>query len=303
MPCLSLRSKRFLAETCDIGRARALLGSLLNLKPIVHVEDGEVAPGDRVRSRARGIERVYALTAEVPGAERIIVQHTGAANDAEAILAATDELIRELMSRNALAAEAMVSCIFTLTEDLNAEFPAVAARRLGLDRVPLLCARELPVPGAMPRVIRTLAVVYPKERIHSRLVNAFMAFARERLGAARGGDETVRSYVPSMGQVLLRRFQLVTQFRHALGTGQIDVWEINEAFSAVAITSARKLGLDPEQINKFGGAVAMGHPIGASGARLVGTVINQLRKRGGGLGIAAICSGGGQGDALLIRVD
>ena len=83
---------------------------------------------------------------------------------------------------------------------------------------------------------------------------------------------------------------------------QIDVWEINEAFSAVALVSAKRLGLDPEKINRFGGAVAMGHPIGASGARLIGTVINQLRKRGGGLGIAAICSGGGQGDALLIKV-
>jgi acetyl-CoA C-acetyltransferase len=83
---------------------------------------------------------------------------------------------------------------------------------------------------------------------------------------------------------------------------QIDVWEINEAFSAVALISAKRLGLDPEKINRFGGAVAMGHPIGASGARLIGTVINQLRKRGGGYGIAAICSGGGQGDAVLIRV-
>jgi chorismate mutase len=99
-----------------------------------------------------------------------------AANDAEAILAATDELIRELMSRNALAAEAMVSCIFTLTEDLNAEFPAVAARRLGLDRVPLLCARELPVPGAMPRVIRTLVHYYAAEDHEPRHVY---------LGAAR----------------------------------------------------------------------------------------------------------------------
>ncbi len=88
-----------------------------------------------------------------------------------------------------------------------------------------------------------------------------------------------------------------------LSKDQIDVWEINEAFSAVAITSAKRLGIDPSAINKFGGAVAMGHPIGASGARLIGTVINQLRKRGGGLGIAAICSGGGQGDAVLIRVD
>ena len=82
------------------------------------------------------------------------------ANEANAILEATDQLIRELMDRNSLAAEAMVSCIFTLTDDLNAEFPAVAARRLGLDRVPLLCAREVPVPGALPRVIRALVHYY-----------------------------------------------------------------------------------------------------------------------------------------------
>ncbi len=87
-----------------------------------------------------------------------------------------------------------------------------------------------------------------------------------------------------------------------LRKNQIDVWEINEAFSAVALTSARRLGIDPEKINLLGGAVAMGHPIGASGARIIGTVINQLRKRGGGYGIAAICSGGGQGDAVLIKV-
>jgi acetyl-CoA C-acetyltransferase len=88
-----------------------------------------------------------------------------------------------------------------------------------------------------------------------------------------------------------------------LSKEQIDVWEINEAFSAVALMSAKLLGLDPAKVNLYGGAVAMGHPIGASGARIIGTVINQLRKRGGGLGIAAICSGGGQGDAVLIRVD
>jgi chorismate mutase len=82
------------------------------------------------------------------------------ANQASAILEATDLLIRELMDRNSLAPEAMVSCIFTLTEDLDAEFPAVAARRLGLDRVPLLCAREVPVPGALPRVIRVLVHYY-----------------------------------------------------------------------------------------------------------------------------------------------
>jgi len=85
------------------------------------------------------------------------------ANDASSILSATDVLMRELMERNALAGEAMVSCIFTLTDDLNAEFPAVAARRLGLDRVPLLCAREVPVPGSLPRVIRVLVHYYSED--------------------------------------------------------------------------------------------------------------------------------------------
>ena len=81
-------------------------------------------------------------------------------NDADAILAATDELMREILERNSLAAGDLVSCIFTLTSDLDAEFPAVAARRMGLSAVPLLCAREIDVPGAMPRVIRTLIHCY-----------------------------------------------------------------------------------------------------------------------------------------------
>jgi chorismate mutase len=84
-------------------------------------------------------------------------------NDAGLILSATDELVRELMARNDLTAEVMVSCIFTMTEDLDAEFPAVAARALGLDRVPLLCAREVPVPGSVPRVIRALVHYYAGE--------------------------------------------------------------------------------------------------------------------------------------------
>jgi len=82
------------------------------------------------------------------------------ANEAGAILGATEELMAELMERNALAPEAIVSCIFTTTEDLDAEFPAVAARALGLDAVPLLCSREIPVPGAMRRVIRAMVHYY-----------------------------------------------------------------------------------------------------------------------------------------------
>jgi acetyl-CoA C-acetyltransferase len=90
--------------------------------------------------------------------------------------------------------------------------------------------------------------------------------------------------------------------QQGLKTSDIHVWEINEAFAAVALTAAAKLGLDPAVVNVQGGAVALGHPIGASGARIVGAVVQQLRRRGGGYGIAAICSGGGQGDAILIKV-
>jgi acetyl-CoA C-acetyltransferase len=78
--------------------------------------------------------------------------------------------------------------------------------------------------------------------------------------------------------------------------------EVNEAFSSVALNSVKMLGADPDTANVNGGAVALGHPIGASGGRIVGTMINELRRNGGGLGLAAICSGGGQGDALLIEV-
>jgi len=82
------------------------------------------------------------------------------ANDAESIAAATTELMRELLDRNALDPEALVSCLFTTTDDLDAEFPATAARELGLDRVPLLCCREIPVPDAMERVIRAMVHYY-----------------------------------------------------------------------------------------------------------------------------------------------
>jgi acetyl-CoA C-acetyltransferase len=78
--------------------------------------------------------------------------------------------------------------------------------------------------------------------------------------------------------------------------------EVNEAFSSVALNSTKLLGVDPEKVNVNGGAVALGHPIGASGARIVGTMVHELRRNGGGLGLAAICSGGGQGDALLVEV-
>ena len=84
---------------------------------------------------------------------------------------------------------------------------------------------------------------------------------------------------------------------------EVDLWEINEAFASVALNSVRMLGVDEEKVNVNGGAIALGHPIGASGSRIVGALVHELRRRGGGLGVAAICSGGGQGDAIVIEVD
>ncbi len=87
-----------------------------------------------------------------------------------------------------------------------------------------------------------------------------------------------------------------------LEAGDIDLWEINEAFASVALHSTRVLGIDEDRVNVNGGAVALGHPIGASGARILGALVYELGRRGGKLGCAAICSGGGQGDAVVVRV-
>ena len=88
-----------------------------------------------------------------------------------------------------------------------------------------------------------------------------------------------------------------------LSVDDIDLFEINEAFASVALNSMRMLGVDESKVNVNGGAIALGHPIGASGARILMTLVNELRRRGGGLGVAAICSGGGQGDAIIVEVN
>ncbi len=88
-----------------------------------------------------------------------------------------------------------------------------------------------------------------------------------------------------------------------LKADEIDLWEINEAFASVAINSVRMLGIEDDRVNVNGGAIALGHPIGASGARILMTLVHELRRRGGGLGVAAICSGGGQGDAVVVEVN
>ena len=90
--------------------------------------------------------------------------------------------------------------------------------------------------------------------------------------------------------------------KEGLGVDDLDLIEINEAFAAVAVQSMKDLGVTPEKVNVNGGAIALGHPIGMSGARLVLHLALELKRRGGGVGAAALCGGGGQGDALILRV-
>jgi acetyl-CoA C-acetyltransferase len=95
---------------------------------------------------------------------------------------------------------------------------------------------------------------------------------------------------------------LVALKNAGLSPGDLDLVEINEAFAAVSLWSARMLDLDGEKVNVHGGAVALGHPLGATGARLVVSLVNALVERGGGIGGATLCGGGGQGDAIIVKV-
>jgi acetyl-CoA C-acetyltransferase len=109
-------------------------------------------------------------------------------------------------------------------------------------------------------------------------------------------DPPYLAYTPSMAidQALKRA---------GLTVDDLDLIEINEAFASVALIATQRLGIDPERVNVNGGAIALGHPLAASGPRLLITLIESLRERGGGIGAAALCSGGGQGDAIIVRVD
>jgi acetyl-CoA C-acetyltransferase len=113
-------------------------------------------------------------------------------------------------------------------------------------------------------------------------------------GAAAWGPAYL-AYTPAMATDLALK-------KAGISVSDVKLFEINEAFASVSLISARRLGVDPKIVNVNGGAVAIGHPIGASGTRIVITLMNELRRRGGGIGVAAICSGGGQGDAIVIDV-
>jgi acetyl-CoA C-acetyltransferase len=129
--------------------------------------------------------------------------------------------------------------------------------------------------------------------------------------AARQAGADVLAEIGAHGNVAGPDNSLHSQPSHAIGQAlakagrdvkDLDLVEINEAFAAVAIQSMRDLGITSDIVNVNGGAIAIGHPIGASGARIALHLANELRRRGGGLGAAGLCGGGGQGEALLLRV-
>lgn len=113
-------------------------------------------------------------------------------------------------------------------------------------------------------------------------------------GMVAGPDSTLQSQ-PS--RAIAKACQ-----KEGIAPGDLDLVEINEAFAAVGLAASKELGLDPEKVNVNGGAIALGHPIGMSGARILLHLALELRRRGGGVGAAALCGGGGQGDALIVRV-
>jgi acetyl-CoA C-acetyltransferase len=113
-------------------------------------------------------------------------------------------------------------------------------------------------------------------------------------GQVAGPDSTLQSQPANAIRAALARA--------GLGVADLDLVEINEAFAAVGLASTRELGIDPDKVNVNGGAIATGHPIGMSGARVVLHLALELGRRGGGTGVAALCGGGGQGDALILHV-
>jgi acetyl-CoA C-acetyltransferase len=174
---------------------------------------------------------------------------------------------------------------------------------------------EAPRPDTTLESLAALAPIFVKDGTHTAGnapgVNdggGALVVASERWASAN--DKEILAEIVAQAQVaddfayLARTPALAAQkalAKAGLDAADVDVWEINEAFASVTLGSMRILGIDEDRVNVNGGAIALGHPIGASGARILTALVNELRRRGGGLGCAAICSGGGQGDAIILR--
>jgi acetyl-CoA C-acetyltransferase len=175
---------------------------------------------------------------------------------------------------------------------------------------------EAPRPGTTLETLAKLPPIFTKDGSHTAGnapgVNdggGALVLASDEWAAANGKQAlatiVAQAQVADDFPYLARTPALAAQKALAklgLTPDDIDVWEINEAFASVTLNSIRMLGIDEDKVNVNGGAVALGHPIGASGARILGSLVLELQRRGGGRGCAAICSGGGQGDAVIVEV-
>ncbi|MCC6705667.1 MAG: acetyl-CoA C-acetyltransferase [Thermomicrobiales bacterium] len=160
---------------------------------------------------------------------------------------------------------------------------------------PAFAADQTVTAGNAPGVNDGAAAVIVASEAHAT-ADGLNPLATILANACAGWGPAYLAYTPAMASELALK-------KAGLTVADVDLWEINEAFASVPLISAARLGIDLDKLNVNGGAVALGHPIGASGARIVITLINELRRRGGGIGVAAICSGGGQGDAIVLQVE
>ncbi len=160
---------------------------------------------------------------------------------------------------------------------------------------PAFAAEGTITPGNASQISDGAAAVVVADRAAAEAAGLPIVAEILAYGQIGGADATLHERPAEALRVALKRA--------GMAAGDLDLVEINEAFASVAIWSARMLDLDHAKVNVHGGAVALGHPLGATGARLVVTLVNALRGRGGGIGGAALCGGGGQGDALIVRVE
>ena len=174
---------------------------------------------------------------------------------------------------------------------------------------------EAPRPGTTHESLSALPPIFVKDGSHTAGnapgVNdggGALVLASEEWAQANGkqpiaeivGHAQMANDFPYLATTPGRAAQIALE-KAGIAAADVDLWEINEAFASVTLNTIKMLDLDEDRVNVNGGAVALGHPIGASGARIIGTLALELQKRGGGIGVAAICSGGGQGDAIILR--
>ena len=247
---------------------------------------GEIVPL-RVATKAKGklvLEKLpEAARARIP----VTVGGNGAAN--KLFHAPPDTMVAQLARYNSYVTGDVPATLVDKDEPIRAETTIEGLAKLSpLDKDGTVTA------GNAPGVNDGAAAVVLASEDYARS-HGYEALATIVDHADASWDPAYLALTPAMASHIVLE-------RNGLRPSDIAVWEVNEAFAAVAWSTANLLGIDPRALNAHGGAVAFGHPVGASGARIVGSVVHQLRKRGGGYGIAAICSGGGQGDALLIKV-